>query len=125
MNSNNQQQQQQHQLNNAFSSSSSLSNFFAHHQNLPQSNSVTSFNSLKRNENGTSLGPLNQNHSLKLNQNMNFNNQQQHFQYHNNSDLNYAYTPRNPQNQPDHNQVFSPSSSFAQNFNAHHSNQNN
>jgi hypothetical protein len=30
-----------------------------------------------------------------------------------------------PQNQPDHNQVFSPSSSFAQNYNAHHSNQNN
>ena len=85
MNSNNQQQQQQ-QLNNAFSSSSSMPNFVAHHQNLPQSNSVTSFNSLKRNENGTSLGPLNQNHSLKLNQNMNFNNQQQHVQFHNNSD---------------------------------------
>ena len=105
MNSNNQQQQQQ--LNIAFSSPS-MPNSIAI-QNLPQFNNLTSFNSHNMNENGPFLAPLNQYSSLKLNQNMNFNNQQQHFQFHNNSDLNYAYTPRNPQNQPDHNQVFSPS----------------
>ena len=46
MNSNNQQQ-----LNNAFSSSS-MTNFVGQPQNLQQSNSVTSFNSLNRNGNG-------------------------------------------------------------------------
>jgi hypothetical protein len=122
MNSNNQQQQQ---LNNAFSaSSSSMTNFLAQPQNQNIVNNVSSFNSLNSNENGHFLGPLNQNSLLKLNQHINFNNQQQQFQFHNNRNLNNALTTKNPQYQHELNQVFSPSS-FVQNYYANHHNQSN
>ena len=122
MNSNNQQQQQ---LNNAFSaSSSSMPNFLAQPQNQNIVNNVSSFNSLNSNENGHFLGPLNQNSLLKLNQHINFNNQQQQFQFHNNRNLNNALTTKNPQYQHELNQVFSPSS-FVQNYYANHHNQSN